>query len=60
MGCPLNEGNLTSVSPRRVVKAVFFVGDNHITIRLNCIRESIKLYSVETISVSKQGLHNPA
>lgn len=31
-----------------------------ITIRLDCIRESIKLNTVETISISKQGLYNPA
>ncbi len=31
-----------------------------ITIRLDCIREGVKLNAVEAISVSKQGLYNPA
>ena len=33
---------------------------DRITIRLDCIREGVKLNAVETVSVSKQGLHNPA
>jgi len=33
---------------------------DRITIRLDCIREGIKLNTVATISVSKQGLHDPA
>ena len=36
------------------------LSDNRITIGLNHLRQVRQLCPVETISVSKQGLHNPA
>ena len=39
-----------SISPRRAVEAIFFVGDNHIAVRLDYIRDGVKLYLRDAIS----------